>query len=315
MNSDGKGAEPSLEEVLASIRRIVRTDSAPPPEAHIDPDDDFGLPALFRSSQSSIADQLPPQIGAAILGGTRREWKPHHDNRDQEREESARQAPPAELEHGTAQDPGVAAALSSLAQSLATVSDPLLPEPQRDAPHAGAQSPEEVAAEEIGQEEPALASDEFWSEPGMHPPPLPRSQPSAASDVPRQMVSCKDTLLISRMSQRLSNAAAAAAPDDRLSSHVPAESFGYGPVIPAEFRIPDREPSAAAPGLEGAKSGPSKEPQGDAPHGGAVAEGFIDQAAVALLRPLLKQWLDSNMRSVLEKALHVEAENAKNREP
>jgi cell pole-organizing protein PopZ len=46
-----------------------------------------------------------------------------------------------------------------------------------------------------------------------------------------------------------------------------------------------------------------------------VAEGFIDQAAVALLRPLLKQWLDSNMRSVLEKALHVEAENAKNREP
>jgi cell pole-organizing protein PopZ len=43
----------------------------------------------------------------------------------------------------------------------------------------------------------------------------------------------------------------------------------------------------------------------------SAAQGLVDQAAVALLRPLIKQWLDANIQNVLEKVLEEEIRRTK----
>jgi hypothetical protein len=90
---------------------------------------------------------------------------------------------------------------------------------------------------------------------------------------------------------------------------MPGDNFGYGPTIPTEFRSPGAEPSVSHTGVP-------REPQGQAETAsyGPIPDAFIDKTAIELLRPLLKEWLDRNMRSAFERALHVEVENAKNRQ-
>jgi len=88
MSSDHKGVEPSIEEILASIRRIIADSTSPTPNTfatshapqplnspqRIDDDEAFELPAMFRSPHS-LAHHLPPQIGDIDLDGHRIDWQ------------------------------------------------------------------------------------------------------------------------------------------------------------------------------------------------------------------------------------------------
>lgn len=275
MNSDGKIVEPSIEEILASIRRIIADSApstpnklsvayAPPPlkaEARSDLDDAFVLPALFRSPHSP-ADQLPPQIGASNLDGHRIDWQQSPELRAHAREADA------------------------------TTGFSVLP--LRTTEPA---SSEDVSQAVIGVRE---ASSEL-------PPPFPFSPPSA--NIPRRMVACKDTLLAGRMGQSRADVQSGIPLDDTPPQRMPGDSFGYGPIIPTEFRAPGAEPSAHITSVP-------KEPQGrtETASYGPIPEGLFGKTAVELLRPLLKEWLDNNMRSAFERALHVEVESAKTRQ-
>ncbi len=113
MSSDSKGAEPSIEEILASIRRIIADSTSPTPNtiatSHVPPplnspqliDDGeaFELPAMFRSPHSH-AHHLPPQIGDIDLDGHRIDWQQRPENRGRERREASFEQPPAGLEQG-----------------------------------------------------------------------------------------------------------------------------------------------------------------------------------------------------------------------
>ncbi len=295
MSSDHKGVEPSIEEILASIRRIISdttprtpntiaTSHVPPPlnsPQRID-DEAFELPAMFRSPHSH-AHHLPPQIGDIDLDGHRIDWQQRPENRGRERREASFEQPPAGLEQG------VRAQEFDTGAELPATSWTRVPDTAENEPSA---SVSDVA--------PAMST--------TTPPPLLFSQSSTAADVPRQMVACKDTLVVGGMGQSRAETRSGVSTSDVPRPRMPADGLSYGPIIPAEFRAPGAQPSAA-------KTGGPTEPQGEAGpnHFTPITEGFIDQTAAALLRPLLKQWLDSNMRSVFERALHVEVENAKDR--
>jgi hypothetical protein len=297
MSSDNKGVEPSIEEILASIRRIIvdsasptpntlATSHAPPPlnsPQRIDDDEAFELPAMFRSPHS-LAHPLPPQIGDTNLDGHRIDWQQRPENRGREGREASFEQPPTDLEQGVrAQEFDTGAELP--ATSWALVPDTAESEPS-------------VSVSGVA---PAMST--------TTPPPLLFSQPSIAADVPRQMVACKDTLVVGGMGQSRAETRSGVWTSDVPRPRIPADGLSYGPIIPADFRVPGTQPSAA-------KTGGPTEPKGEAGPNNftPITEGFIDQTAAALLRPLLKQWLDSNMRSVFERALHVEVESAKDRQ-
>jgi cell pole-organizing protein PopZ len=115
------------------------------------------------------------------------------------------------------------------------------------------------------------------------------------------MTACKDTLLAGRMGRSPAEMSLA----DLLQERLRAAGRDEAAIAPVEFRPKDIPPAAGGPGQA------STEPQVEM-RLSTAAQGLVDQAAVALLRPLLKQWLDANMQYVLERALHVEAESAKN---
>ncbi len=115
------------------------------------------------------------------------------------------------------------------------------------------------------------------------------------------MTACNDTMLAGRMGRSPAEMSLA----DLLQERLRAAGRDAAAIAPVEFRPNDIPPAAGGPGQA------STEPQVEM-RLSTAAQGLLHQAAVALLRPLLKQWLDANMQYVLERALHVEAESAKN---
>jgi hypothetical protein len=233
MRRDGTDAEPSIEEILASIRRILA--DMPPAQAH---DDAFELPALFRPTQAAAVDPLPPQIGTAIPSGYRIDWETPahiHDRRT------------AASLHPSVDSPTTGGAASS---------------------PAWAGPPPFPLSRELGAIGPAdISRSGFQAPPNLTPPPLPPSP---------------------------------AAPRGRLRP----EGLAGEPAAPIEFRAQEPSTGAARPG-----EAPT-EPQVEMRLSSA-AQGLVDQAAVALLRPLIKQWLDANIQNVLEKVLEEEIRRTK----
>jgi hypothetical protein len=262
MHRDGTDAEPSIDEILASIRRILA--DMPPAPAH---DDAFELPALFRLAQAKPVDPLPPQIGTAIPSGYRIDWETpahRHNRRTAASLQPYSGSPPT----GTATGPKW---------------------------WTGGPSPFPLVrdAGAIGREH--MAPSECEARLSVSPPPLPPSPKAAALDVPRHMTDCKDTLLAGRMERSPAEIA------DLLQERLHAAGRGEAAIAPVEFRPKDMPPAAGGSGQA------STEPQVEM-RLSTAAQGLVDQAAVALLRPLLKQWLDANMQYVLERLLKEEIE-------
>ncbi len=354
MNSEGKRAKSNIEEIAASILRMIADGApatpnklspgpAPPqptPGAGTDLDSQFDLPALVRSLHSlanqispqkgasnlndhhtiagrapatpsvlspthtpppmaearsnhhgafhvpalvqpipSHGHQHPPQIGASNLNGHRIDWQQHPEHRSHESREMPFDRRRSGWEHTSdVRAPNGAAGLS--APPLRTrVNDP-----NQDLSQAGGG---------------ALKSFSTL------PPLSPYSLPSA--DIPTQVVAQKDALVMGPMGPSRAGMQPGMPLNAVAPPHAPANSFGP-PIFPTQFRVPEATPTAP-------HTGTPKELQGrtETASNKAIPEDLTEKALVELLRPLFKQWLDSNMRSVFERALRVEIERAKNR--
>ena len=351
MNSQGKRGESNIEEIAASILRMIADSapatpnklspaSTPPPpttEARSNRDDPFDLPELLRSLHS-LAHQISPQKGASNLNG-------HHiiaqSAPTAPNQPSAAYPPPPQTEaQSNHQDAFHVPALSRSLHSLADQRPPQIgasnlnghridwqQRPSRDsrempfdrrrssweqaaydrAPGAAGLSPPPLRTTETGLTEvSSRAGGGGLESSGTFPPPFPHSPPSA--DIARQAVARKDTLVMGPMGQSRADVQSDIPMNDVTPPRMPGDSLGR-PIVPAQFRAPKAEQSAPQTGarkdLQGQAETASQRP---------IPEGLIDKALVELLRPLLKEWLDSSMRSALERALHVEVERAKNRQ-
>lgn len=130
---------------------------------------------------------------------------------------------------------------------------------------------------------------------------------------PRVMAPCKDTL-IARMGQRTFDAPRALSFENKDG---PAGERGYGPIPALPSLKPNvgsargHEVSHARVGQESFLFGRGAADEADdmkeiappAERGSASPQSFdVDQTA-ALLRPILRQWVDDNMKQVFMKAL------------
>lgn len=171
MSSDGGDGAPTIEEVLASIRRIIAGSSddaaAPLPPMIRAPtrvlQDDFELPALFRSPRH----ERPAQSKHVVAG--------RHDPR----EDRFLRSNPEKWRSAARQAQAAEAALSALTYQRTTTG-------------------REELSSSVG--DPASTGDISSAPPSVPPPPL-------LHDIPRQMIPCKDTT-IARMRRPLSTSEA-----------------------------------------------------------------------------------------------------------
>ncbi len=355
MNSQGKRGESNIEEIAASILRMIADSapatpnklspaSAPPPPttgARTDLDSQFDLPALVRSLHS-LADQISPQTGASDLNGHRiiaqsvpatpSVLSPPHT------------PPPPKTEARSNHDG--AFYVPALVQPIPShghqhppqngasnlnghhIDWPQHPERRshesREMPFDRRRSNSEQASYNrapngaAGLSALPLRTTEADSRQGSFPAGgsgLDSSsrllQPSPLSprppDIPRQAVAHTDALGMGPMGPSRADVQSGIPMNAVSPPHAPTNSFGT-PIIPTQFRAPEATPTAP-------HTGTPKELQGrtETASNKAKPEDLSEKALVELLRPLFKQWLDSNMRSVFERALRVEIERAKNR--
>lgn len=354
MSSERKRVESNIEEIAASILRVI-ADSAPATPNELSPayasspprtgartnlDEQLDLPALVRSLHS-LADQISPQKGASNL----------NDHRA-----IADRAPstPSVLSPTHVPPPPTTEARSNHDGAFYV---PALVQPVPSHRH---QHPPQIGASNLNglcfdwQQNPerrSLESPEMpfdprrsnWEQarydrvPGVEglsalplrtteadsrqgsfqvggggldssswlPPPSPLSPQSP--DIPRQVIAHKDALIMGALGPSRADIQRGMPMNAVAPPHAPANSLGT-PIFPPQFRAPEATPTAPHTGVP-------MEPQGRTvpASNNAIPEDHIEKTLVELLRPLFKEWLDSNMRATLEQALHVEIERAKNR--
>ncbi|MDQ8700047.1 DUF2497 domain-containing protein [Hyphomicrobium sp. LHD-15] len=329
-----KNGQPSMEEILASIRRII----AEEPAGHgshgelrgtpimlrgdsaLDDAGDFDLPAIFRSSPPAASEKQTPLLGRltdAIRGATsaQPETRPLFNGDD----DFSRGAP---VEGGalSSESPAPNAGLSSLKSVRPSESAP-------SDPHAASAPAAPVSQSSGGA--PASAS----------------SAPEGGDAPKRVMSAFKDThfLRMAAPTGALPSPAPAATPEPapvvQRTPEPPAGSpVDFRAIVPGQFErvsptpinpsqfvvteVPEEPfvvvvpPVAAAPPV--AAMPPPPLPSSSAPAPDAVVpaaaqpEGTIEDATADLLRPMLRQWLADNMPRMVEKALHIEiAESVK----
>lgn len=322
----GRNDEPSMEELLASIRRIISESQITPIDAqvveppavqistHIDGEhDDFELPAMFRKEKESAATREPGFVVRLT--------------------DAIRGEPPA-MADAPALPPAAPPPVSALS-SRDAFGAPQLPFP-----------PSEPRADESSHVPSLLSLGEnpFFASPQpsrdgnrASRAPSPQAKPAqsgAAGDVSRVMVPLKDTV-IARMGQRVDGPAlpikqrrhVSAATTEEFcygASTFPRMDRQHGSLLDAERR--DRPIPRASIGLNyllGSEAGEASDdsdiaylPPQFAPvefpevrsreTSGATADFKIAESTSELLRPLLMQWLDDNLHQAFTRALHEE---------
>jgi cell pole-organizing protein PopZ len=348
MNMTEKNGQPSMEEILASIRRII----AEEPSGHsshgelrgtpimlkgdgaLDDAGDFDLPAIFRSSPPAAAERQAPLLGRltdAIRGAAAAQ--PEARGLFNGDEEPIRSAP---VDGGAlSAEPSVSpnAGLSS----LKPVVRPSEPAPSSDPRLSGS---------------PAAAPDPREAQSGAFPAAAPSG--AVGADAPKRvMAPFKDTHFL-RMSAPPSGASSSPFPADPapaapvVAQPAPAVTppaasapVDFGAIIPGQIERPSlvlspspvavpqapevqqqpytvpvpAQPAVAAPPppLPSAiASAPVAAPAPPVSASQPEATGTIEDATADLLRPMLRQWLADNMPRMVEKALHIEiAESVK----
>lgn len=321
MNMTEKNGQPSMEEILASIRRIIAEEPTSHPhngelrgtpimlkgDSALDEPGEFDLPAIFRSSPPAAVERQTPLLGRltdAIRHATTAQPEPQAANSDAYLAVEA-----AEAVAAGGGEP-VSSGLSSLKPIRPeTRAEPAPPDPVR--PFNG-------------------------SGPGHEPSPSPAqtgafaAKASAGPDgePKRVMVPFKDTHFL-KMSAPVSAPAAPsvapvapppAAPATAAPPLVePTPPPDFAAIIPSQLDRPslvNPQPSApqvppvAVPPPPLPTAAPAAVPQHHpvvaAPPTGVEATGTIEDTTADLLRPMLRQWLADNMPRMVEKALHIE---------
>jgi len=313
MNMTEKNGQPSMEEILASIRRII----AEEPSSHhngelrgtpimlkgdsaLEDAGEFDLPAIFRSSPPPAAERAPllGRLTDALRSATTSESRANGE-----------EALHAEPEVATAE--AGYAALSSLKPR----SEPLpteLPRPMNGTPLAyeptpAASSPPAATmmASGGGREEPKRVMAPFKD---THFLGMGGGAPASATPSPQASMPAP---------QPAPQPAPAFPPEEK--------PVDFGTIIPGQFDrsslvngVPFGSAPAPTPDIYPAHAGPigmpPPPPLPSEPIQNALtvvspnqeASGTIEDSTADLLRPMLRQWLADNMPRMVEKALHIE---------
>lgn len=279
MDMSEKNGQPSMEEILASIRRIIAEE--PGDALHADPlrsgsggigheglDEagEFELPSMFRGAAASGSDKAS---SAPLLGRLTDAIR-------------------------SASQPGSGDAAAS--------ASPDAPFASQTVPQQPAASPGLSSLKPVRQETPMAAP--AWTQPA--PEAAPQAGPAFAASFPvppaasspaikREMVAFKDT----RFSRMTTLGSAAAPPPVAAPAPVSPQA-----MVPRAANV-----APAAPQARPAQ--PQPEAQNVAP-GDQSGSGAIEDTTAELLRPMLRLWLSENMPRMVEKALHIEvAESVK----
>jgi cell pole-organizing protein PopZ len=286
MGENGPADKPTLDEVMASIRRSLSEDPSPPltvfssdefhdlPSLHGEADpDDFILPSLFQ--RSSVPDDRSAQRA--------------FDRRSVQNRTTERPAPSR----------GSAGGLPTAARSESAAA----PGPAAD----DAPLPPRVAETPLEAEVPLGSGG---------PPPSPHCQMQAMTDrvlarmgQPGSLTLGSAPVVAEPLNAAPTGNETAPPPDlDAERSSVPAGQMGSRNFLLGTGAADDVVAGEDAAGPL-ASAQPTTEGAAANPLGMAV-----DGETAELLRPLLRQWLDNNMKEVFARALHIEAE-AKSNEP
>jgi cell pole-organizing protein PopZ len=303
MNMTEKNGQPSMEEILASIRRIISEEPTSYPhngelrgtpivlkgDSALEDASDFDLPAIFRASPPPQVERSAPLLGR-LTDAIRNATTASPEGRAALSADEAQGA-----EHAGAGEGGISG-LSSLKSVRSEASS-------------------ERAGLFNGKPGPAGAGSE----------PSPASSPAKPDDEPKRvMAPFKDTHFVHMSSTPAPQTSpspfpafvpppAAAAPAEK------PKAPDFGTIIPGEF---DRASLSTTPVQRAASVTmpppplPTAEPVRNAsdqvPPVSADQTGTIEDATADLLRPMLRQWLADNMPRMVEKALHIEiAESVK----
>ncbi|MCC7251076.1 DUF2497 domain-containing protein [Hyphomicrobium sp.] len=312
MNMTEKNGQPSMEEILASIRRIIAEE--PASAAHggelrgtpimlkgdgaLDDAGEFDLPAIFRSSPPPASERQTPLLGRltdAIRSATHSDGRSVANGEDHQHAEAVEVAAADGAFHG----------LSSLkpVRPEARVTDLGLAGPTR--PLAG-------------------PSPSHEPQPGPAPAATPMTASGANSEEPKRvMAPFKDTHFL-RMAAPVDAAApspAPAAPAPVAAPVMPpieaATQPDFSSIIPAQIdrsMLVTGSPAVPqTPHVAPVSMPPPPLPSAvehnalvTVPPGGAEETGTIEDTTADLLRPMLRQWLADNMPRMVEKALHIE---------
>ncbi len=316
MNMTEKNGQPSMEEILASIRRII----AEEPTSHsrdgelrgtpimlkgdgaLDDASEFDLPAIFRSSPPPATERQTPLLGR-LTDAIRSATTVQPETRETVASEAYQPAVLAEAAAGA--NGSAASGLSSLKPVRVDVTS----EPA--GPFGG--SP-------LGEVHPQIAP----ASSGNSAFPVTASGSKSDGEPKRVMAPFKDTHFM-----RMSSGPAPSSTPAPSSSPAPVatpfpaaalppeepKSPDFGTIIPGQF---DRTsltvqhvPPQMAPVAMPPPPLPTAEPVQHAfvpttPAASTEESGGIEDATADLLRPMLRQWLADNMPRMVEKALHIE---------
>lgn len=315
MNMTEKNGQPSMEEILASIRRIIAEEPANQAygdfrgsqpivlkgDGVLEDTGDFDLPAIFRSSSLPVADRPAPLLGRLT---------------DAIRNATAIPTEGATNAHG--EDPA-----HSNGSSLNGA------KPDVHQPYQGLSSLQPVRTEAYRADGAAMnGSVHVNGAANGHThaatPLAEQAAPvrTASADSPEQpkrvMAPFKDTHFM-KMSSSVS-AAPVSSPQPAPVPLAPPAPVEAEPIaaLPAEPPLPavaayvEEIPEASPPSAHVVTMPPPPLPVSAVPQDGAEGVGSIEDTTADLLRPMLRQWLADNMPRMVEKALHIEiAESVK----
>lgn len=318
MDLNDKNGQPSMEEILASIRRIIAeepTAANPVIDLHAkykakDPEDsnDFELPSIFRPAPSAPERQpLFGRLTDAIRnasGGTVPEGKSDERYRGGLRDASGAMAPgndaasvssngESERYRGALRDSAGASPMSGALSSLKLTRGDTFGEQQKEPTSPTVVPAPPPAAPVVAAPAPAPVA----------PPTNVTSAP--VEDVRRVMVPFRDQKM-SRMSFASLASETYVPPTETV---MPAAEPPQAAPTPASFSNPDYPRESLS--LEDMHRyapvfGPPPVPA-PAPAAAAESSGSgIEDATADLLRPMLRQWLSENMPRMVEKALSIE---------
>jgi len=306
MNMTEKNGQPSMEEILASIRRIIAEEPASHPhngelrgtpimlkgDGALEDAGEFDLPAIFRASPPPATERQTPLLGR-LTDAIRSATTP-----SQPETRNSEELQPAEAaEVGAGAGESGFGGLSSL-------------KPTR--PEVASESARSFNGVSPGQPAPP-ASGTSGAFPTM------ASGGKSGDEPKRVMAPFKDTHFM-RMSAPPSAEAPSPtplpAPAPVAPLPEPAVPMDFGAIVPGQI---DRNslinnPNSTPPVVQAAPMAmpPPPLPPGDpsqhahVPPSGGEETGTIEDTTADLLRPMLRQWLADNMPRMVEKALHIE---------
>lgn len=315
MNMTEKNGQPSMEEILASIRRIIAEEPANQAygdfrgsqpivlkgDGVLDDAGDFDLPAIFRSSSLPAPDRPAPLLGRltdAIRNATTTPVEGASNGEDHGHS------------NGSGLNGGKQPDVHQPYQGLSSL-QPVRTEAYRVEDAASMNGSAHVNGHKNGQAAEVVAA------PAAEPAAPVHGAGAGAEQPKRVMASFKDThfMKMSAAPSPVSTPAPAAVAEPSL----PVTPVAFAPPV-ASFE-PEAMPPVMAyveevledmPAPQVVAMPPPPLPASAVPAEAMEGVGSIEDTTADLLRPMLRQWLADNMPRMVEKALHIEiAESVK----